>query len=37
MLGNIAYFDVFGRGAKTAEVIPITALYPAVTVLLAIS
>ncbi len=35
-LGNIAYFDVFGRGAKAAAVIPITALSPAVTVLLAI-
>jgi drug/metabolite transporter (DMT)-like permease len=35
-LGNIAYFDVFNRGAKAAAVIPITALYPAVTVLLAI-
>jgi len=35
-LGNIAYFDVFSRGPKAAAVIPITALYPAVTVLLAI-
>ena len=35
-LGNIAYFDVFSRGGKAAAVIPITALYPAVTVLLAI-
>jgi transporter family protein len=35
-LGNIAYFDVFNRGPKAAAVIPITALYPAVTVLLAI-
>jgi transporter family protein len=35
-LGNIAYFDVFSRGTKAAAVIPITALYPAVTVLLAI-
>jgi transporter family protein len=35
-LGNIAYFDVFNRGTKAAAVIPITALYPAVTVLLAI-
>jgi len=35
-LGNIAFFDVFSRGTKAAAVIPITALYPAVTVLLAI-
>lgn len=35
-LGNIAYFDVFGRGSKAAAVVPITALYPMVTVLLAI-
>jgi uncharacterized membrane protein len=35
-LGNIAYFDLFSRGTKAAAVIPITALYPAVTVLLAI-
>jgi bacterial/archaeal transporter family protein len=35
-LGNIAYFEVFNRGTKAAAVIPITALYPAVTVLLAL-
>src|SRR5262245_55056280 len=35
-LVNIAYFDVFSRGTKAAAVIPITALYPAVTVLMAI-
>ena len=35
-LGNIAYFDVLNRGAKAAAVIPVTALYPAVTVLLAV-
>ncbi len=35
-LANIAYFDVLGRGAEAAAVIPVTALYPAVTVLLAI-
>jgi len=35
-LGNIAYFDVFGRGTKAAAVVPITALYPTITVLLAI-
>jgi drug/metabolite transporter (DMT)-like permease len=35
-LGNIAFFDLFHRGAKAAAAIPITALSPAVTVLLAI-
>jgi transporter family protein len=35
-LGNIAYFDVFSRGGKAAAIVPITALYPMVTVLLAI-
>jgi drug/metabolite transporter (DMT)-like permease len=35
-LASIAYFDVLGRGAEAAAVIPVTALYPAVTVLLAI-
>jgi transporter family protein len=35
-LGNIAYFDVLGRGAKAAAVIPVTALYPIVTILLAV-
>jgi uncharacterized membrane protein len=35
-LGNIAYFDVLSRGTKAAAVVPITALYPLVTVLLAI-
>ena len=35
-LGNIAYFDLFSRGGKAAAVIPITALSPAVTILLAI-
>jgi uncharacterized membrane protein len=35
-LGSIAYFDVFSRGAKAVAATPITALYPAVTVLLAI-
>jgi uncharacterized membrane protein len=36
-LGNIAFFDLFSRGAKAAAAIPITALSPAVTVLLAIT
>jgi len=35
-LGNIAYYDVLNRGAKAATVIPLTALYPLVTVLLAV-
>lgn len=35
-LGNIAFFDVFSRGAETSAVIAATNLYPAVTVLLAI-
>lgn len=35
-LGNIAFYDVLNRGAKAAAVIPITDLYPAVTVLLAV-
>jgi uncharacterized membrane protein len=35
-LGSIAYFDLFGRGAKAVAASSITALYPAVTVLLAI-
>jgi uncharacterized membrane protein len=35
-LGSIAFFDVFSRGAKAVAATPITALYPAVTVLLAI-
>lgn len=35
-LGNAAYYDLFNRGAKAATVIPLTALYPLVTILLAI-
>jgi len=35
-LGNIAYFDIFSRGTKASAVVPVTALYPVVTVLLAI-
>jgi transporter family protein len=35
-LATIAYFDVLGRGVKAASAISVTALYPAVTVLLAI-
>jgi drug/metabolite transporter (DMT)-like permease len=35
-LGNIAYFDLFSRGATTASVVATTQIYTAVTVLLAI-
>jgi len=35
-LGNIAYYDVLSRGARAATVVPLTALYPLVTVLLAV-
>src|SRR5690349_15788474 len=35
-LGNIAYYDMLSRGAKAATVVPLTALYPLVTVLLAV-
>jgi len=35
-LGNIAYYAVLNRGAKAAAVVPFTALYPVVTVLLAL-
>lgn len=35
-LGNIAYYDVLNRGPKASAVVAITALYPTVTVLLAV-
>lgn len=35
-LGNIAYYAVLNSGAKAAMVVPLTALYPLVTVLLAV-
>lgn len=35
-LGNIAFYNVLHRGGKAAAVIPVTDLYPAVTVLLAV-
>jgi len=35
-LGNIAFYNVLSHGAKAAAVIPVTDLYPAVTVLLAV-
>jgi uncharacterized membrane protein len=34
--GNIAYYDVLNRGEKAATVVPLTALYPLVTVVLAL-
>lgn len=35
-LGNAAYYDVLNRGAKAATVVPLTAMYPLVTVVLAV-
>lgn len=35
--GNIAYYAVLNRGASAAAVIPLTALYPLVTILLAVA
>jgi uncharacterized membrane protein len=35
-LGNAAYYEVLGRGAKAATVVPLTALYPLITVGLAL-
>lgn len=35
-IGNVAYYDVFNRGAKAATVVPLTALYPLVTIGLAV-
>jgi uncharacterized membrane protein len=35
-IGNIAYYYVLNSGAKAATVVPLTALYPLVTVLLAV-
>jgi drug/metabolite transporter (DMT)-like permease len=35
-MGNIAFYNVLNQGAKAAAVIPVTDLYPAVTVLLAV-
>ncbi len=34
-VGNIAFFQAFANGQKASIVVPLTALYPAVTVLLA--
>ena len=35
-LGNAAYYDLLNRGAKAATVVPLTALYPVVTVVMAL-
>ncbi|RIK72303.1 MAG: hypothetical protein DCC67_19465 [Planctomycetota bacterium] len=35
-LGNLPYYGVLSRGAKAATVVPLTSLYPVVTILLAI-
>jgi uncharacterized membrane protein len=35
-LGNVFYYDVLSRGGKAAMIVPLTALYPLVTILLAI-
>ena len=35
-LGNIAYYDILGQGGKATTVIPLTAMYPLVTIFLAI-
>jgi drug/metabolite transporter (DMT)-like permease len=34
--GNIAYYHAFNRGGKAATVVPLTALYPLVTIVLAV-
>ncbi|MBM3822445.1 MAG: DMT family transporter [Verrucomicrobia bacterium] len=35
-LGNMAYYDALSRGGKAATVMPLTAMYPLVTILLAL-
>src|SRR5437899_2421911 len=35
-LGNVAYYGALNHGAKAATVVPLTALYPVVTILLAV-
>ena len=35
-LGNVAYYHALSRGAKAAMLVPLTALYPLVTILLAV-
>ena len=34
--GNVVYYDILSRGGKAAMLVPLTALYPLVTILLAI-
>lgn len=34
-IGNVVYYDVLSRGGKAATIVPLTALYPLVTILLA--
>ena len=34
-VGNVFYYDLFGRGGKAAMIVPLTALYPLATILLA--
>jgi drug/metabolite transporter (DMT)-like permease len=35
-VGNMAYYDALNRGARAATVVPLTALYPLVTIVLAV-
>jgi len=35
-LGNVVYYEILSRGAKAAMIVPLTALYPLVTILLAL-
>ena len=35
-LGNVFYYDILSRGGKATTIVPLTALYPLVTILLAI-
>lgn len=35
-LGNVTYYDALNRGEKAATVVPLTAMYPLVTILLAV-
>jgi transporter family protein len=34
-IGNVFYYDILSRGGKAAMIVPLTALYPLTTVLLA--
>src|SRR5262245_47251973 len=35
-LGNVVYYDALSRGSKAAMIVPLTALYPLTTILLAL-